>query len=238
MSTRLRLADIDIEVVQKDIKNIHLSVYPPEGRVRVSAPDHMSTDTLRAFLATKLAWIRGERRKFQEQERRERPLLIDRESLYVWGDRCLLAVMERDGPPTVDLSPGKLTLTVRPGSGVEKRDEVLSLWYRELVREAAGPLLPVWESRLGVSVAKVFVQRMKTKWGNCNPTRRTIRLNTELAKKPPACLEYILVHELVHIREPTHSVRFGDLMDLHLPNWRDTRDVLNRTPLAHEEWRY
>ena len=238
MVTELRLADIDVDVVQKDIKNVHLTVLPPDGRVRVSAPTHMSLDTLRAFLSAKLPWIRAEQRKFQAQERHEPPLFIDRESHYIWGERVLLQVVEQDAPPSVDVSHRKLTLRVRPGSDRAKRDEVLSLWYRDQVRGAVGELLPIWERRVGVSVERSFVQRMKTKWGSCNPTRRTIRLNTELAKKPRACLEYILVHELVHIHEPTHSKRFRDLMDLHIPSWRDVRDELNRRPLAHEDWRY
>ena len=213
MTISLRLADIDVEVVQKDIKNVHLSVYPPSGHVRVSAPSRMSLDTLRAFLVTKLAWIREEQRKFREQERLEPPLLIDRESHWVWGDRFLLAIVERDEPPTVDLNHRTLTLYTRPGHDIAKRDEVLALWYRDLVREAASEMVPVWERRLGVQVGKVFVQRMKTRWGSCNPTRRTIRLNTELAKKPRTCLEYILVHELVHAILAPYSQMADDMLD-------------------------
>ncbi len=238
MATQLRLADIDVDVVQKDIKNVHLSVHPPDGRVRVSAPTHMALDTLRAFLSAKLPWIRAEQRKFQAQERHEPPLYIDRESHYIWGDRVLLQVVEEDEPPSVELSHLTLTLRVRPGSDRAKRDEVLSLWYRDQVREAVGELLPAWERRVGVQVERFYVQRMKTKWGSCNPVRRTIRLNTELAKKPRVCLEYILVHELVHIHEPTHNARFRELMDQHLPMWREVRAELNRRPLAHEEWGY
>ena len=156
----------------------------------------------------------------------------------MWGDRYLLAIEDREAPPAVDLGHGTLTLYVRPGSDAAKRDEVLSLWYRDLVREAANELLPAWEARVGVSVEKLFIRRMKTKWGSCNPIRRTVRLNTELAKKPRACLEYILVHELVHIHEPTHNARFQELMDEHLPKWRDIRVELNRRPLSHEDWRY
>ena len=238
MSTSLQLADIHLEVVQKDIKNVHLSVYPPDGHVRVSAPSHMTFETLRAFLVTKLAWIRDEQRKFQAQDREEPPLYIDRESHWVWGDRVLLHVVEHAGPPTVEMSPQTLTLKVRPGTDTAKREQVLALWYRDQVREAVNELQPSWQKRIGVSVEGFFVQRMKTKWGSCNPTRRTIRLNTELAKKPRVCLEYILAHELIHIHEPTHNHRFRDLMDLHMPTWRDIRDELNRRPLAHEEWGY
>lgn len=238
MAPRLRLSDIDVDVVRKDIKNVHLSVHPPDGRVRVSAPARMSLETLRAFLSAKLPWIRAEQRKFQAQERHEPPLYIDRESHYIWGERVLLRVVEHDATPSVDLSHLTLTLQVRPGSDRRKRDEILALWYRDQVREAVGELLPPWERRVGVQVEKFFVQRMKTKWGSCNPLRRTVRLNTELAKKPRACLEYILVHELVHIHEPTHNARFRELMDQHLPAWRDIRAELNRSPLAHEEWGY
>lgn len=238
MGTPLRLSDIDVDVVQKAIKNVHLSVHPPDGRVRVSAPTHMTLDTLRAFLSAKLPWIRAEKRKFQVQERHEPPLYIDRESHYIWGERVLLAVVEEDAPPSVERSPSTLTLRVRPGSDWARRDEVLSLWYRDQVREAVSELLPSWARRVGVHVERLYVQRMKTQWGSCNPVRRTIRLNTELAKKPGACLEYILVHELVHIHEPTHNARFRELMDHHVPMWREVRAELNRAPLAHEEWGY
>ena len=148
----------------------------------------------------------------------------------------LLRVVEHDAPPVVEVSHQTLTLSVRPGSDTAKRAQVLSLWYRNQVREAVDELLPRWEPRIGVEVNKFFVQRMKTKWGSCNSTRQTIRLNTELAKKPRPCLEYTVVHELVHIHEPTHNRRFHDLMDLHMPTWRDVRDELNRRPLGHEEW--
>lgn len=238
MATQLRLADVEVEVVQKDIKNVHLGVYPPHGRVRVAAPAQMPLDTLRAFLVTKLAWIREEQRKFQQQERQEPPMLIDRESHYVWGERFLLEVVEVDEAPSVDQGHSTLTLRVRPGSDLAKKDEVLALWFRDRVREAAAELLPRWEALVGVQVERLFVQRMKTKWGSCNPGQRTIRLNTELAKKPRECLEYILVHELVHLHEPTHNERFRALMDLHLPTWKDVRDELNRRPLAHEDWEY
>jgi predicted metal-dependent hydrolase len=234
----LRRADIDVEVVQKDIKNVHLSVYPPDGRVRVAAPSRMSTDSLRAFLAVKLPWIRTEQQRFQEQERRQPPLYTDRESHNVWGERVLLSVVEHEAAPSVDLSHINLKLQVRPGSDAARREEVLSLWFRDQVRAAAAELRPTWERLLGVQAEKVFVQHMKTQWGSCTPARRTIRLNTELARKPRACLEYILVHELVHLIEPTHNARFRALMDRHLPSWPLRRDELNRSPLAHEEWGY
>lgn len=196
----------------------------------------MSNDALRAFVVSKLSWIRKEQRKIQAQPRRAHPLLINRESHWVWGQRYLLEVVERDEPPFVELNHRTLMLFVRPGSDYNKRKDVLAGWYRQLVRDASRELIPTWEARLGVSVEKLFVQRMKTKWGSCNSERRFVRLNTELAKKPRECLEYILVHEMAHIHEPTHNIRFRSLLDNHMPKWREVRDRLNRQPLAHEEW--
>lgn len=234
----LQLAELEIEVVPKDIKNVHLGVYPPNGHVRISIPERMSAEAVHAFLATKLSWIRKEQRKFREQPRHSRPLLKDRESHWVWGERYLLQIIKRESPPMVELGPGWMKLFVRTGSDRETKEKALAMYYRDLVRSAVHELLPTWEKCLGVMVEKVFVRRMKTKWGSCNSERRTIRLNTELAKKPRRCLEYILVHEMIHIHEPSHNARFQALLDRHMPNWREIRDELNRQPLAHEEWKY
>ena len=164
--------------------------------------------------------------------------MLDRESHYVWGRRYLLKVVEEDAAPSVQLKPSTLILRVRPGTDEEKRQEILDSWYREQIKEAAPALIPEWEAILGVRVERVFVQRMKTRWGSCNPRRRTIRLNTELAKKPRECLEYIVVHELAHLLERRHNDRFVALMDAKMPQWRQYRDMLNGLPLAHEEWGY
>ncbi|MAQ18965.1 MAG: metal-dependent hydrolase [Sandaracinus sp.] len=236
MGETLQLAEITIHIARKDIANVHVSVHPPEGEVRVSAPEHFSLASLRAFLITKLAWMRAERAKFQEQPRNAPLLYIDRESHYLWGERYLLEVIERDAPPEVDLGHGVLRLYVRPGTGEEKREEVLSRWYRDQVRDAVNELLPVWEKRLGVQVERSYVQRMKTRWGSCNPAQGTIRLNTELAKNPRRCLEYVLVHELAHLHDATHGPRFRDLMDHHVPTWKTIRDELNGRALAHQDW--
>jgi predicted metal-dependent hydrolase len=232
----IQIAEIAIAVTLKDVKNVHLNVMPPDGAVRVSAPLQSSLDVLRAFLISKLGWIRREQQKFRDQPRQPTPLLIDRESHWVWGNRLLLKVVEADGNPWVRLSPHELRLQVRPGSDRAKRAEVLAAWYRAQVYDAVGKLLPEWEARLGVEVAKVHVRHMKTKWGSCNPAKRTIRLNTQLAKVPRRCLEYVVVHEMAHLIEPNHGPRFKGLLDTHLPMWRAVRDELNRSRLDAEDW--
>lgn len=238
MSTHIQLGDITIEVVQKSIKNLHLTVHPPDGRVRIAAPLHLDADTIRIYAISKLEWIKKHRKKLQEQPREAPRDFVERESHYVWGKRYLLEVIEADAPPTVELRHGKLVLTVRPGTDAARREALLAAWYRGLVKEAIPPLIAKWERRLGVSVAGFHVRHMKTKWGSCTPAAHTIRLNTELAKKPPACLEYVVVHEMVHLLEASHNQRFHALMDHHLPTWPHQRDALNQLPIRHEEWAY
>lgn len=232
------LGDLAVEVVFKDIKNIHLSVYPPDGKVRIAAPSRMDLDTLRVFTVSKLAWIKQQQRKLREQTRETPREFLDLESHSLWGTRYLLKVIEEDAAPTVVLDPGTLVLRVRPGTGEEQRQEIVAAWYRQQIREVASGLIQKWEAILGVRVERLFVQRMKTRWGSCNPDSRTIRLNTELAKKPVQCLEYILVHELTHLLERHHNERFIALLDAHLPQWSQYRDLLNGLPLGHEEWAY
>jgi len=238
MGATLELGGVTLAVLKKDIKNVHLSVYPPTGRVSISAPRRMSLDTIRLFAISKLGWIRQQQKKLVAQEREERREYVDRESHYVWGTRYLLKLIEEDAPPSVHLRHGKLILRVRPGADASVRGEIISGWYRDLIRAEAPKLIEIWEPRLGVRVKRVFVQHMKTKWGSCNPSTRTVRLNTELAKKPRECLEYIVLHELVHLFERKHGPRFVALMDRFMPNWRETRSLLNRLPARHEHWEY
>ena len=238
MAIRLELGDIIIDVVLKDIKNVHLSVYPPAGRVRIAAPAHMDLDTIRVFAVTKLDWIKRQQRKMQVQEREPPREFLERESHYVWGARYLLTVKEEEARPAVELEPHRLVLRVRPGFTEAQRQALIDGWYRDQLRRAAAPLIAKWEERLGVQVARCFVRRMRTKWGSCNHRRRTIRLNTDLAKKPPDCLEYIIVHELAHLIEPTHGPRFVALMDDLLPTWRLRRQALNELPVSHVDWRH
>lgn len=238
MQTRLDLGGITIDVVRKDIRNVHLSVYPPIGKVRLAAPTRMSLDTIRLFAISKLGWIRQQQKSLREQERDSRREYLDRESHYVWGRRHLLKLVEDEAAPFVQLHHKKLVLRVRPGSDVRTREAVVSEWYREQIKAAAAPLIEAWMPRLNVTVSGFYVQKMKTKWGSCNPVARTIRLNTELAKKPADCLEYIVLHELLHLRERHHGDRFAALMDAHMPHWRLLREELNRGPLSNETWLY
>jgi hypothetical protein len=238
MALQIELGEITIDVVLKDIKNVHLSVYPPVGRVRIAAPQRMSLDTIRVFALSKLDWIKQQQKKLREQERETPREYVERESHFVWGKRYLLTVTESDEPPAVELKHSRMFLRVRPGTTEEKRQAIVEAWYRDQLKLRVPPLLERWQPRLGVQVQRWFVQRMKTKWGSCNHRSHTIRLNTELAKKPPECLEYIVVHELVHLLEPTHNARFIALMDRFMPRWQIHRQVLNQLPVRQERWSY
>jgi predicted metal-dependent hydrolase len=238
MQDILDLGELHAEVIRKAIKHVHLSVLPPAGKVRVAAPKSMPLETIRLFVISKLPWIRMQQRKLQAQERETPREFLNKESHYLWGKRYLLELSFADAAPTVSLTPRKLKLQVRPGANAAQCEEVLDAWYRQQIRDALPALLAKWEPLLGVKISRVFVQRMKTKWGSCTPEAGYIRLNTDLAKKPPECLEYIVVHELVHLLEPTHNERFSALMDLYLPHWHHLRAQLNRLPVRHEEWQY
>ena len=238
MMTEFLLGSLPVQVVRKDIKNVHLSVHPPNGRVRVAAPHHLSLDAVRAFTIGKLNWIRQQQQKLQDQDREQPREYLERESHYVWGCRCLLTIMEHSAPASVRLDHSRLILSVRPATDIERRGEILDAWYRGQLREAAAPVLATWEKRLGVAAPRLFIQRMKTRWGSCNPRTGAIRLNTDLAKKPRRCLEYIVAHELVHLLEPTHNVRFVEILSRHMPDWTHRRQLLNRLPVRHETWTY
>jgi predicted metal-dependent hydrolase len=235
---RLKLGGINVDVVYKDIKNVHLSVYPPIGRVRIAAPKRMKLDTVRVFAISKLGWIRQQQKKLREQERETPREYLDRESHYVWGKRYLLVVYEKDEAPAIVLKGNRMLLQVRPRTNGQRRRELVEEWYRGQIRKMAPDLITKLERRMGVLIARFFIQRMKTKWGSCNPTSRTIRLNTDLARKPRECLEYIVVHEMTHLLVRHHNDQFGRLMDRHLPNWRHLRQLLNSSPLAHTDWAY
>jgi predicted metal-dependent hydrolase len=238
MVTRIELGEINVDVVRKEIKNIHLSVYPPMGRVRISAPFRMDLDTIRVYAISKLGWIKKQQQKMRDQERETPREYLDRESHTVWGKRYLLKVIEKDAAPVVDLKHNKMILQIRPETSDDRKQVVIEEWYREKVKEAVPPLLAKWEPLMCVKVERFFVQRMKTKWGSCTPGAKSIRLNTDLAKKPPECLEYIVVHEMVHLLESTHHSRFVTLMDQYMPKWRFYKDELNRLPVRHEDWGY
>ena len=230
--TRLELGGIVFEVVQKDIRNVHLSVNPPDGRVRIAAPLRMTPDTIRVFAISRLGWVRQQRAKLLGQEREPPREFLERESHYVWGRRYLLRLVEADTAPTIDLSPGAMVMSLRPGANEARKHAILEDWYRDQIKKAVPPLIAKWAPRLGVKVERFFVQRMKTKWGSCNPASHTIRLNTELARKPPTCLEYIVVHEMAHLIARRHDGRFQEVLGAALPTWRQIRRVLNGAPLA------
>ena len=238
MFETVKLGSVQADVEFKDIKNVHLSVYPPEGRVRIAAPSHMKLSTIRAFALGKMAWIRSQQRQLQEQERESEREFLDRESHYLWGKRYLLQVEEKRSHQRVEVGQDKITLSIRGEGDSDRCEAVVEEWYRGQVREYSAPLIQKWEKIMGVSVKKLFVQKMKTKWGSCTSARGYIRLNTELAKKPRECLEYLVVHEMVHLIEPTHNDKFRRLMDTYLPQWPELREKLNRLPVKHENWNY
>lgn len=230
MATTLDLGETIVDVVRRDIQRVQLTIHPPSGRVRVSAPDHVAIETIRLFAIAKLPWIRQQQRRLRAQEREPVREYVDRESHYVWGHRFLLKVIET-GAEGVDLQARTLVLSVRRSAAPSERESALARWYRQQVRDAAEQLVRHWSKVLHVELQGIHVRRMKTKWGSCNPLRRTIRLNTELAKKPRECLEYVVAHELVHLDERRHGPRFVAALDRLLPQWRQTRDALNRLPL-------
>ena len=228
-----------VEVVRKDIKNLHVGVYPPGGRVRVAAPLRLDDDAVRLAVISRLGWIHRQQAEFVQQDRQSQRELVSGESHYFGGRRYRLNVLECGGRPSVRLTNNTtMTLRVRPGSDRAAREVVLNRWYRRQLRTHLPALLVKWEPQIGVRVGEVRIKKMKTRWGSCNREARRIWLNLELAKKPALCLEYILVHEIVHLIERHHNERFQDLMDRHMRQWRMHRDALNRAPLAHAEWKY
>ena len=238
-SRRIEVAGIPVEIVRKEIKNLHVGVYPPSGRVRVAAPLRLDDEAVRLALISRLGWIRRKQAEFQQQVRQSQREFVTGESHYFEGRRYRLHVIERNAAPTVKpLNNTTLELGVRPNSDREAREAALHRWYRRHLRNQLPPLIAKWEAEVGVTVHDVRIKKMKTLWGSCNVEAKRIWLNLELAKKPSSCLVYILVHEMVHLLERQHNDRFRELMDNFIPQWRSYRDELNRSPLAHENWRY
>ena len=237
MAETITIGEMAIEVLRKEIKHVHLSVHPPDGRVTLSAPAGTRPEAMRVFAVTKLGWIREQQRRLAEQARETDRQFIERESHYLWGRRYLMTVEHRAAKPSVRLDHRRITLIVRPGSDAVKRAAVIHDWHKRLLHQAVPVLIDKWAGRLQVTVRGYFLQRMKTRWGSCNPRAGHIRLNTELVRKPRDLLEYVLVHELLHLIEPTHNDRFVRLLDEHYPAWRTARAELNELPLAAEKWR-
>jgi predicted metal-dependent hydrolase len=236
---QITVSGVQVQVIRKAIKNLHLGVYPPNGRVRVAAPLRVSDEAVRLAVIGKLGWIKRQRSKFEGQTRQSRREMVSGESHYLLGQRYRLRVIEHNGAGRVVLRNRRtLELHVRPKLGQVERERVLQRWYRQHLREVIPPLLMKWAAILDVQPAAWGIKRMKTKWGACNVDAKRIWLNLELAKKPAQCLEYIVVHELMHLLEQHHNDRFVSLMDRHLPNWRLHRQELNSAPLAHDTWSY
>jgi predicted metal-dependent hydrolase len=237
MAESIRLGEIAIAVTRKDIKNVHLSVHPPKGRVTLAAPTGTRLEVARAYAISRLGWIRAQQEKLRSQARETPRRFVERESHYVWGRRRLLSVVHQDTKPSVSLGHKRITLTVRPGSDDQKRAEVMHDWHKSLLHNVVPSLIEKWERKLKVTVTAYFLQRMKTKWGSCNHRAGHIRLNTELVKKPKDLLEYVVVHEMIHIIEPVHSDRFLDILQQNYPSWREARAELNELPLTAEAWK-
>jgi predicted metal-dependent hydrolase len=237
MTETIQVGDITITVTRKDVKHVHLSVHPPGGRVTLVTPKNTRPEVARAYAVSRLAWIRDQQHRLRAQPRETPRQFVTRESHYLWGRRYLLTLREIDAKPSVKLSHRRITLTVRVGSNHTKRQEVMHEWHKSLLHAVVPGLISKWQRKLGIEVAAYFLQRMKTKWGSCNHRARTIRLNTELVKKPKDLLEYVVVHEMLHLVEKTHNDRFIALLDTHYPTWREARAELNDLPLTAEVWR-
>lgn len=236
---RIEISGIPIEVIRKDIKNLHVGVYPPHGRVRVAAPLRLNDDAVHLAIATRMGWIRRQQRSFAHQDRQSKREFVNGESHYVFGKRYRLTINEAGVRGTVRIRSNRvLELTVRAGLDRGQRERLLNNWYRSLLRERLADLISLWEPRVGVSVREWGIRKMKTRWGTCNQSARRISFNLELAKKPESCLEFIVVHELIHILERHHNDAFRSHMDRLLPHWKNVRDQLNRAPLGAERWGY
>ena len=233
----LTVRGIGIDVVYKDIKNLHIGVYPPIGRVRVAAPKRLDDDQVRLAVIQRLSWIKRQRERLQAASRQSEREMTTGESHYVWGMRRRLKVVERPGRTNIEIDGERLVLYTSPEATTEQRRTALDGWYREQLRQAIPALIAEWETKLDVTVPKWTIRRMKTKWGSCNRETRHLWFNVELAKKHPDCLEYIIVHEMTHYSERNHTERFTKLMDKQLPDWRSRRDQLNEAPLAEEDWK-
>jgi predicted metal-dependent hydrolase len=238
-SHHIKVSGLVVEVVRKKIKNLHLGVYPPAGRVRVAAPLHISDEAVRLAIITRLPWIKKQRAKFGGQDRQSQREFVSGESHYFMGRRYRLNVVYQKGRSRVVVrNKSTIDLYVREGSNTSQRQRVFLIWCRQQLKALIQPLIDKWESIIGEKVADWGVKQMKTKWGSCNPKAHRIWLNLELIKKPAQCLEYVVVHEIVHFLERRHNDHFGALMDSFMPQWRLYRDELNRAPLRHETWDY
>ncbi len=236
MAERHSIGGFDVEVTKKDIKNIHLTVHPPAGMVRVSAPLDIDIQTVKAFALTKLEWIKRHHHRLANQARESQRELINRESINVWGRRYLLKIKNSGGGNHVELKGKHLILRVCDNASTQVKKQILERWYREQLRHKAIKIIAQWECQFNLSVQKIYIQRMKTKWGSCSPSSKSIRLNTELVHKDRDALEFVIVHELIHFIETRHNKKFYKLLDGFLPKWKSIRQKLNESPLSYATW--
>ena len=237
MTESIQLGELSIRVTRKAIKNVHLSVHPPDGRVTLAAPKATRLEVARVYAISKLGWIRCQQEKLAKQARETPRQFVERESHCLWGRRHLMTIKHHEAKPSVALDHKRIILSVRHGSDARKRAEVIHEWHKSLLHAVVPSLIEKWEPKLNVKVTGYFLQRMKTKWGSCNHKAGHIRLNTELVKKPRDLLEYVIIHEIAHLLAPTHSERFIAILDHHYPAWREARAELNARPLAAEAWK-
>jgi len=235
---KIEIGNITVDVFHKKIKNLHLAVHPPEGRVRIASPAGVKDEAIRLFVISRLPWIKRQQKKFREQEREREREFLSRESHYFFGKRYLLNVIEYDGPPGVILKKNTIDMYVRRGTTTEKRRVIMNEWYRKEIKKVIPELLEKWEKITGVSASQWRVKLMKTRWGTCNIKAKRIWFNLELAKKPVICLEYIIVHELVHLLERHHNEKFLRLMEQFMPQWKKYKEELNRLPASYAQWDY
>jgi predicted metal-dependent hydrolase len=233
----LSVRGINIDVVYKDIKNLHIGVYPPVGRVRVAAPASLDEEQIRLAIIQRLPWIKRQRQRLQDAARQSTREMVTGESHYVWGRRHRLKVIERPGRAHVEVDGDRLLMYVPEGTDTDARVKLLQDWQRKQLRLAVAPVIAKWEPIIGRKVPRWSIRRMKTKWGSCNRQTGHIWFNLELAKKHPRCLEYIVVHEMVHLLERHHGERYAKLMGSFMADWRVRRDELNAAPLAAEDWK-
>jgi predicted metal-dependent hydrolase len=229
------LAGLEIELVRKEIKNLHLAVYPPDGRIRLAAPIKTDISTLEVYIASKIPWIRKQQRAIDRQPRQSNRLFEERESHFYQGRRYLLRIAEQaqGKKPEVRIFRKKfLELRVQQPDSFEMKRNVVESFYRAELRKTLEELIPIWEARMEVTTAKWRIKSMKTKWGSCNPDTGNLLFNLELAKQPIECVEYVVAHELAHLLERTHNGIFQALLNQHLPNWRILRERLAETPIA------
>ena len=230
MNTIINLDDIEVEVIHKKIRNIHLRVLPPDGKVRISAPFRTKNEIIFKFAYSKLNWIRKQK-KWISKNTHESFQYINYEKHYFRGRQYQLKVQEKNASPFVQLVNNEIILNVPDGADVETRRSVLQNWYHRQLEMLIPPLITKWESILNVSVRHFSIRSMKTRWGSCTPKTSSIRFNLELVKKAPECLEYIVVHELVHLLEASHNSKFKTLMDRFYPKWKFYRKELRSLPI-------